>query len=60
MKGSDGTLHTVAVDVRRRALWSQESGEAGRSGVGRVFILEFAVDVRAVAKGRFRNKSLAL
>ena len=40
-------------------MWSQKSSEAGRSGIGRVLLLEFAVDVRAVAQGRFRNKSLA-
>jgi len=56
VKGADGALHAVAVYVRRRALWTQESGEAGRPGAGRVLLLEFTVHIRAVTKRGFRDK----
>jgi hypothetical protein len=55
VKGADGALYAVTVYVRRRALWPQESGEAGRPRVGRVFLLKFSVHIRAVTKRGFRD-----
>ena len=40
-------------------MWSQESGEAGRPGVGRVLLLEVTIHIRAVTKRGFRDKGFA-
>ena len=40
-------------------MWSQENGEAGRPGIGRVLLLEFTIHIRAVTKRGFRDKRFA-